>query len=215
MQLHLVNFGILLHAHDRSVETELLSLYKQAIAANILLYDGRITHSSFFNIVSLANLCREFEWAEWFIETYSPHLEENIRQAALAMGKSTNYFHQGRLDEAQAALTADVFTIPIFDLLARGLLVRISFENFLRNRENYDFLTSYLKAFEKYVQTRPLTEEKKAAQLNLIRQIRKMALLKFTSAVVPEAKKQELRKRLQQLRPVVFRKWLEQMIERL
>jgi hypothetical protein len=212
---HLINCGASLLRRDHAVEAELLSLYKLAIQANVLLDGNRITHISFLNIASLAGHCKEFDWAYAFIEQFSPYLEESKRQPTVDLTKAGLYYNQGLLDEAQNCLKPELFQIAFFDVIARALLIRIAFDHYLLNGRDYEFLSAQIHAFDRFVQVQGLATEKKAADLNWIKFVRKMVSLKFDLVEVPESKKETLRISLKQLQPVRLKKWLEQAIERL
>ena len=197
------------------MEAELLSLYKLAIQANVLLDGNRITHIAFLNIASLAGLCKEFDWAFAFVEQFSPYLEESKRAPSVDLAKAGLHYNQGRLEEAQTCLKPETFQIPFFDVIARALLIRIAFDRYVLNGRDYEFLSAQIHAFDRYIQTLGLATEKKAADLNCIKFVRKMVSLKFELVEVPESKKDALRKSLKQLQPVRLKKWLEQAIERL
>ena len=212
---HLINCGASLLSRDHAVEAELLSLYKLAIQANVLLDGNRITHIAFLNVASLAGLCKEFDWAFAFVEQFSPYLEESKRAPSVDLAKAGLHYNQGRLEEAQTCLKPETFQIPFFDVIARALLIRIAFDRYVLNGRDYEFLSAQIHAFDRYIQTLGLATEKKAADLNCIKFVRKMVSLKFELVEVPESKKDALRKSLKQLQPVRLKKWLEQAIERL
>ncbi len=209
---HLINCGISLVARNCAVEAELLSLYKRAIEADILLEGKRITHSSFINIANLASLCKEFEWALGFIELFSPYLEASKKQPAVHLASAGVHYNQGMLDLAQKFLTPEIFSIPAFDIMGRGLLIKILFDRYILLGQDYEFLHHQLNAFEKYVVAQPLTLEKKQAQLNWLKFVRRLAGIKFSLVLVPEAKKEMLRKKLKDLQPMVNKKWMEERV---
>lgn len=212
---HLINCGISLNARDVAVEAELLSLYKLAIDSDILLEGNRITDSSFINIVNLAGNCKEFDWAQAFIVQFSPCLEESKRQPSIDLAMAGLHYKAGKLDDAQQCLGSAIFQIPSFELLARALLLKIVFDRYLNFGKDYEFLIAQLKAFERYIQVKQFTTEKRDAYLNWTRFLRKLALVKFEMVVVPMLQKELLHKRLQQTQPIVSKKWLEDKIDML
>jgi len=212
---HLINCGIMLMARDCAVEADLLTLYKQAIAADMLLDGQRITHLSFINIANLASLCHEFEWGKGFISQFAHHLEDSKRQAAIDLAEAGLYYNQGMLDKAQTCLTPDIFPIASFDIMGRALLIKIAFDRFLKFGKDYEFLSAQLIAFERYMQAKPLTIEKKNAQLNWIKFVRKMAATKFEKVRITEPQKHAFREKLQQSQPIVSKKWLMERIDAL
>ena len=212
---HLINCGISLLARHSTVEAELLSLYKKAIASGVLLVGNRITHSSFINIANLASLCHDFIWALEFIGDFSKYLEKSKRKPAIELAKAGVLYNQKALDAAQECLTQEVFAVQGFDILGRGLLIKIVFDRYLLHDKDYEFLQSLLNAYEKYIPGRAITAEKKKAQINWIKMVRKMSKMRFDMVTVRENQKVALQKKLQDLKPVVHKKWLEERVEML
>lgn len=210
---HLINCGISLVARDCEVEADLLALYKLSIEIDILLSGNRITHQSFINISNLAGLCGEFDWAESFINRFSIHLEDDKKQSTLDLAKAGLYYNKGALDKALDCLNTDIYAVPSLDLPGRALMLKIVFDRYVLFGKDYEFLIAQMKSFEKFIQVRPLTEEKKYAQLNWIRFLRKLATTKFNLVAVPDSQKLVLRKKLKALQPVVYKKWLEVKID--
>ncbi len=212
---HLINSGISLVNRDCGVEAELLALYKLAIQAEMLLDGNRITYSSFVNIANLANLCKEFEWSAAFIVQFSPYLEEGKRQPTVELATAGLFYMQGMLDKAQICLKPEIFQISNFDILGRALLIKIVFDRYLFYGKDYEFLGIQLTAFDRFIQAKSLTTEKKEAHLNWIRFMRKLATVKFEKVAVLESQKVALHKKLQKLQPLVSKKWLEERINSL
>ena len=210
---HLINSGIVLLKRGGSVERELLSLYKLAMDAYVLLDGNRITHGSFINIVGLAGLCGEFDWAYGFIEQFSPYLEEGKRQPSIDLATAALYYSQGQLDEAQTCLKPEIFQIPLFDLMGRALLIRIVFDRYITSGRDYEFLMAQVNTFERYVQTKALSLEKRTSELNWIKFVRRIAVVKFELVEVPEEKKKMLKRSLQPVQPMIHKKWLQERIE--
>ena len=207
---HLINCGITLNSRDGAVETELFSLYQRSIEAGSLLDGGRITHSSFINIANLAGRCGAFDWAMGFISDFSQYLEPSRKEPAVQLAQAGVFYNRGMLDEAhECLLLQDIYLVPAFDLLSRSLLIKIAFDRFIRHGVDYEFLHNQMTAFEKSISNKDLTQEKKAAQLNWIKFLRKMCRARFELVSVPDARKDLLRTKLKALQPVVYKQWLE------
>lgn len=204
----LINQGIAMIARDCAVESELLALYRRAIDADMLLDGDRITPASFLNIANLASVCQEFEWAAAFIARFASSLEEAMRPAGVGLARAGLLYNQGQLDAAQECLPPEIFTIPSFDLPGRILLLKIVFDRYLQRGEDYEFLMTTLRTFEKYIGLKPLTVQKKEAHLRWLRFLRKMAGIKFEHVQVSEPVKAALHKRLKRSQPIVSKKWL-------
>ncbi|MEO6037479.1 MAG: hypothetical protein ABIQ93_03630 [Saprospiraceae bacterium] len=213
---HLINCGIYLHARDSNVEGELLELYKLALETGQLIDGNRMTFSTFINIANLAILRQEFDWVEGFITQYSSYLEDIKRKPVVALAMAGLYHAQGRLDAAQACLRDEkIYQIPLFEFLAKDQLLKILFDRYVGQGEDYEFLIGYIRSYVRFVRTKALPADKLAARLNWIRMVRRMAILKFELVTVPESKKVVLRRTLARLIPALHRKWLQAKIDAL
>lgn len=215
MLRHLINGGIKLLNREPAVQTELFSLYKLAIEQNALLDRNRITPQSFVNIVNLAALNQAFQWAANFIQQNAGYLDSEVRQPTVDLARAGLFYNQKMLDEAQLYLTPEVFTVPPFDLLGRNLLLKIAFDRFLLFADGYEFLSSHMRAYERYVRSKPFTADKKIAEQNWIKFVRKLTQTKMEYPKVPANKKVALLKILQKSQPIVSKQWLAQKIEAL
>ncbi|MEZ4895181.1 MAG: hypothetical protein R2778_19470, partial [Saprospiraceae bacterium] len=212
----LINIGISLLARDCAVEPELFGIYKLTIEKNILLSEFRLTHTGFINIVNLASICNEFEWTKNFIKEYAPQLEESKQKASIDLGYALVHYYDGHLDEAQNFLnSAELYGIPMFDMIGKKVLIQTALDRLLLERKDYfDFLSDKLASYEKFIRRhKQLTKEKKEAQLNWVKFIRKIASVKHANIKVPESKKEQLRNKLKPIYPVLSKRWLESRIE--
>ncbi|MBL7829060.1 MAG: hypothetical protein JNJ57_20665 [Saprospiraceae bacterium] len=212
---HLINGGISLVARDVPVEKELLDLYKLALGSEALFEHNRMTVVTFVNISNLAGLCHDYNWAFSFIDKYAIYLEAEKQPAAVFLAKAGLLFHQKKLDEAQTTLNTVPFSTAPFDLLGRNLLLKIAVDRFLNYSDGLDFLNAHLKAYERYVNVKPFADDRKSAELNLIRFTRKLIATKLDFGKVNELKKTELKAKLAAYPLVVSKKWLESKIDEL
>lgn len=212
---HLINIGIALISRGYSVEPELLSLYQRAIDAGMLMENNRITANTFINIANLASLCKAFDWAFQFIETYAVFLEPSQKNPTVQLAKAGVYYNQGKLNMAQDCLIQELFTMPFFDMLSRGLLLKIIFDRYLLDGTDYEFLRNQLNTFQKYIPGRTITNEKKQAQLNWIKMVRTLSKAKFQLVTLTSEKKELFRKQLHAHKFMVYQKWVEDKIDAL
>jgi hypothetical protein len=213
---HLINCGVTLNSNEMEVNDEMLELYKIAVATNMLLDNERITHVTFTNIVAVAALCKDYDWAKSFIDDFSPYLEVSKQKPAIAFSHALIYYQQGNLDAAQTSLVAEIFPIIIFDIAARVLLLKIVFDRYLLDVLIYDFVEDNINSFEKFVINKELlTDTKRTSLLGFIRMVRKMLKLKNELVQVPQDKKDQLLKRLEATPAVVSKKWLREKIGQL
>lgn len=211
----LINLGIFMLSRGGDIEKDLFELYKLALENGALVEGNRITHLSFINIVHMACNCGEIDWAKRFLVQVSPYLEDSKRQATLDLSQAVLYYAQDLFDEAQRCLHADIYVFPHFDIIARALLLKIAFDRYQLYHQDYDFLASGLNSFERFLQTKQLSPEKKNAQLNWVRFVKKMASSKFATMKVPSGQKAAMAQKLRDMQPLVYKKWLMERLERL
>jgi len=152
-----------------------LTLYKTGLKYNCLLELGKLTESTFQNILTVGIYCEAYNWTKVFIEEYKDHLPEEVKEDALALGFGQMYFNQGNLKEASIKLQYS-FKTARFLIKAKALLIRISFDLIPENDSYFDLLMNQLDAFEKYVR-RDKTMPKRLCKgyLNFISFTKKLA----------------------------------------
>ncbi|MFN0214594.1 MAG: hypothetical protein ACKVT2_10100 [Saprospiraceae bacterium] len=212
---HLINIGIPLVSKGSPIESELLKLYKLSIESDGLLAGNRITYSSFLNIYNLACLCNETAWAEHFLEQFAPYLEESKQQPTIHLARAGLFYQQGLLDKAQLQLIPEIFQTPLLDLLGRAILIRIAYDRFILDPEQYNFLLAQITSYEKYVANQALSTEKRKAELNWTKFVRKLTSVKSAGKKVSESKKVELLMTAESMQPLVYRKWVKDRIKAL
>ena len=210
---HLINYGADLNAQGSNVFKDLFLLYQFAIANDMLLEDNAITGITFLNIVTIATACGEYGWAGRFILDFAPYLEQSQRLATVNFAKAHLLYNQGNLDEAQLCLTPEIFTMPPFDITARGLMLKILLDRYLYDGRDFEYLKSFMQAFEKYVLSKKLGQGKKEAQLNFVKFVRRLANIKFEKVTITPAQKLALYEKLEQRKPIVSKSWLSKKIE--
>ena len=91
-----INFYIRkLNTGERIYAEEALALYRLSLEQGYLLEDGVLLESTFLNIVVLASVLGDFDWAIHFIETYRGHLKPAFREPLYHFGLGKLYYEQG------------------------------------------------------------------------------------------------------------------------
>ncbi len=181
---HMVNYGIFLSGKGFDVAPELLGIYKKSIDAGTVVTEDRMTDTTFTNIVNTAAQCKDFKWGEAFILKYQVFLEPRLQSSAVAFAESTLLYYQKELDKAQKRLNDVNFSEPTFATIGRWLLVMIVFDRYMISMENFKFLQSQFRTFERYIQNKDLSAEKKNGLLNRIVFLRKLATLKSSGVAI-------------------------------
>lgn len=206
---HLSNFGVRLYSlENQSVGLQLLALYQWALGEGLLATNQRMTVNSYLNVSLLAVGCGELDWAEKFIFDWKNYLEENLSAAAFMAASSSLHFANGDFGLAHACLTGISENKPPFGFFFRELLLKIYFEQLLKDRGKWENLSSHIAAFEKFILSQHTGAKKQTAWMNFIRFARKLAALWMRKGKVAEAGKQRLKAKMEAEKYVVSKRWL-------
>lgn len=103
-------------------------LNKIGLAYGVFFQDGALSSAAFNNIVTVACLTKEFEWAAGFIRDYSHVILENKRQEAILLAKAILAFETGKFQEVLYLLETAEFETHIEVLRSQSLLLRSYYE---------------------------------------------------------------------------------------
>ncbi|MEM9822801.1 MAG: hypothetical protein AAF985_17100 [Bacteroidota bacterium] len=173
-----------------------------------LLVHGKITETTFHNIVTASTSCRAFKWTKNFMDTYQHKLDIKVKADALALAYGFWYFEQKKYHQAIEVLQYS-FREPIHAFKSKSLLIRSWFELWLSQETYFDLLLTQLESFEKYTRRdRALTSKLKTAFVKFIL---------FTKKILNAARDKKLMKAIQseiQREPnLVLKKWLLEKCE--
>ena len=127
-----------------------LELYKAGLANHCILVEGKMTETTFQNIIAAGLHCDELNWTIEFMKAYEEKLDVGVRADAVAMGKAQWHFKKGEFLTTTQILQY-AFSKPQNIFKAKSLLIRAWFELFWRDDSYLDLLLNQLDAFEKYI----------------------------------------------------------------
>jgi len=133
----------------RKFGKEALDLYKIQIKEGLISDDGKILDSSCRNIIKLALLLDETQWAENFLKDYQPKISEEVFTLSLA----NVHFHQKNYDEVLTTLIGVDFNEVLLALAARGLILKTFFQ-LCRTTNNFEYedkLEAYINNFNAFL----------------------------------------------------------------
>jgi len=133
----------------RKFGKEGLDLYKIEMKEDLILVDGEILDSSCRNIIKLALLLDETEWAENFLKNYQPKISEEVFTLSLA----NVHFHQKKYDEVLTTLIDVDFKEILLALSSRGLILKTFFQ-LCRTTNNFEYedkLEAYIDSFNAFL----------------------------------------------------------------
>lgn len=160
------------------VLSRILDLYKFGMAKNLLITNGKLTESTYLNIVGVSNALGDFRYVQEFIFQYTCYLPRNVRGDAEIWAKAHCYYHQGFLEDALNELTRHEFEKKIFIHRARILELQIYFEIYLKDESYYTLFNSNCSSLEgKMRRESRLSEKNSQAIIRLIQYVRSLGKL--------------------------------------
>lgn len=128
---------------------EALFLYKIEIAENIILEDGKVPDADCRNIIRLALLAKDVQWALSFLREFKPKIRELVYTLSLA----NVYFEQQKYQAILQLLLPLNFKEVLLELAARGLILRTYFQ-LCRTTNNFEYedkLEAYIESFSAFL----------------------------------------------------------------
>lgn len=189
---------------------EILDLYKAMLQSKVVFKNGYMPQWTFKNISTAGIRLKEFEWTEQFILKYEQQLLPEERQNAIAYNLAALYYAQKEYAKALSQLHDVEFVHASYHLGAKIIQLKSYYE--LDEEEAFFAL---IEASKKYVgRNRQLSDYGKNANLNFLRIIRRLFLLKSSRSRLKSAdykkKARLLAERLDALHPLANKDWLEE-----
>ncbi len=166
-----------------------LNLYQSSLDRGILLNNGKISKFTFRNIITMAIRIGEFELAESYIEKYRSLLHKNDMVDMVHFTSSLVLFSKGDYDLARDELLNVHFKDLLFNLAAKGLMLKIYYE-----QKEILLLQSHLDAMQIFLKRHKAVGYHRQNYLNIISYTRKLInaktrekLLNLKSAIKEES----------------------------
>jgi hypothetical protein len=177
-----INFAIRKHNRgDRAYTREAFELYKKALKINVLTENNTIPKYTYINILNLAQLVEEHNWARQFLEQgralLPPADRDNMYKYALA----GFHFRRSEYQPVLELLREVEFSEVFINMDARKMLLRSYYE-----LGEWQSLASLLESFKAYLLRRRDLGYHRDNYLNLI---------KFTKKVEKTARKSSAARR--------------------
>jgi len=107
---------------------ELLNLYKDLLKNEMLIENNTISPTRFRNIAFSAIKVEDFDWAEYFINTYSDKLDVKYRDNAVSFNLARLYFNKKQFDKVIEYLRDVEFDDITYELSSKNMLIKIYYE---------------------------------------------------------------------------------------
>lgn len=213
--LHLLNYAInQANKGGAGYRSQVLKLYKLGLEQKVLVQEGKISATTFINIVSYSSALKDFAWTEEFIITYESKLDKIVSNETKTISLGFLSFY--KKDHAATIRLLRDFPFEDFNivLMAKMLLIRCCFELFEEDVTYFNLFISYSKALEKFIKREKLLPgSKKKWYLNFGSALSKLARMKYHHKLDRLAKikvKGEI-----EANEMVLKQWLLEKLERM
>ncbi|MEZ4884749.1 MAG: hypothetical protein R3E32_08500 [Chitinophagales bacterium] len=210
-QIYIATFNYLnkkLKGGESKYLKDIYELYKLMFERDILIDNGFINnHINFRNALIAGLRLGELEWAEMFIEKYSPLLVPLNRENWVNYSLSELNFHKKNYTETLSFLLSFEFEDAYNYAEHKTLLAKTYYE-----LEEDEALFALIHAFRIYLhRDTNIAEHFQKTYHNFIRLLNKLAKARFD----PDANVKDIRKELEELQYITNREWLLEKIEEL
>ncbi|MCB0543359.1 MAG: hypothetical protein H6575_13250 [Lewinellaceae bacterium] len=195
-----INFCIRrLNTGARAYVREAFDLYRNGLEQGIMLDHGRMTKSTYQNIMQLALALNEWAWARQFLDDYRQTLAPGERHNAYHFNLAMWYFRKKEYEAAQEILRSVEFRDVGYNLDARRMMVRKYYD-----RGEVMALDSLLHSFVAYLQRHRNVGYHRDLNLNFVRYVRRLIQSEPGNAAALE----KLRVQISQEKYLAEREWL-------
>ena len=196
---------------EEKYSLEVFDLYKFAHENDLLATNGKITSTTFMNIITVSARIREFVWSERFILESEHKLEPKTKVEIKGLGLANLSFYKKEYSQVMRLTSTLKFHDIMYEILAKVLSLKAYFELFNADDSYFDLISSYAISFEKFLKRNSQLGRKKIISItNFIKTVRKLTVLKYQKN--KEYREWEkLGKELSEI-TVIERKWLASKI---
>lgn len=183
---------------------DMFEVYRAGLEGNYLLEDGKISPFAFKNIAGVAMRLRQLDWAENFIEQYTPLLPEKDRATYSDYSRSKLYFNKKQYKEAMTLLQKVEYSDIFLNLDAKIMLLKMYYE-----LGEYDVLDALLHSFQHFLNRKEQLGYHRENYSNTLRFVKKL----LNIAPQDKDKKTQLKTEIEQTAALGERNWLlEQLL---
>jgi len=192
---------------------ELLELYEQQLASELIFIQGELDHTDFKNIVAVGLRLKRFDWVRQFMENYKKRVSSAYRDNVYHISQASLLYEQGQFRDAIRLLQTVAFTDIFYQLSARMLLIKLYYE-----MEENERLFYALDAFERFLRRNTnLARERREGHRNFISSTRRIAKLRERKDLLLASdflkRKQVLHSKLSETAKISNLVWLEERLE--
>ena len=183
---------------------ENLELYKLGLSQGWLMEYGILNDMVYISIVNIALRAEAATWCQQFMEEYAPFLPDKSRSDAQNLAQGLWYYATNQTDKALQEIQKVEFLNVYYQIQARVLMIKITFESFRNDDQYYELVHAQVTAFERYLRRNlKLPQQQKTALIHFTSLVRKM-----TKIIWDRERKHALKEEATQLIPLYNRGWI-------
>lgn len=187
-------------------------LFEHAISHQLFLNHCPLTTNTFLNICTVGGHTGAADWTTSFIQTHQHLIQDPEQEIVVDLGRALLHFHTQSFDRAYELIRPLRSRQLQRKLRIRTLTVRCLLELLLQDLSYYQVLRANVGNFNQFInRSSRLSQSTKQSYRNFTRTIMKIAGLR-QFGWDDNAKHQELSRYIQQLKPLITRKWLLQKL---
>lgn len=175
---------------------EAFEWYRLGFEEDIIAKNGLLTRATYLNVISIAIKLKEYDWALSFIDNFTHQLEDDIRDNTESFARARLGYEQQDYDTVMPLLVQVDFKHPVYNLLAKTLLLKIYHE-----LDEYDLLESQVDSMLTYIRRKQLSDLHRDNFNNIARLTRQLGRL-----APGKGKREALQKKIEETSPLSDRK---------
>jgi len=199
-------------------------LVKIGVEKDLYIYEKRMDHLPFSNVVVVACIAKDFAYARNFIKNYQKYLAPETTLATVKLCNIYIYFHEKDYHAADDALKTFQTTIMNYKLRMKSIQIRCDYYFFLEDTSYEKTFNSHSKNFKSFLSRyKSLSEEKKLKYGNMIEALDLLMKAAKKPPVQRKEKLIQLKEKLEKektqksdaLNPIIGKAWLLEQIAEL
>ncbi|MEL6968952.1 MAG: hypothetical protein AAFZ63_08700 [Bacteroidota bacterium] len=176
-----------------------LDIYKEGLKSKVLLHNETISNFTYTNIVAKAIVCKDFDWAMQFIESYRSLLEPQHQESSFFYNMAWLKYEQQAYDEALGLLNQINISDLLLNIAAKTIALKIYYE-----LGEFDLLYSHMEAMQAFLRRKKMMAYHKESYANTIKYLKKVLDLPLGE----RAKRLQLKAEVDGIRAIAEKKWL-------
>jgi hypothetical protein len=180
-------------------------MFQYGLQHSILIENNILSRFTYKNIVASGLRLKEFDWIVYFIETYTPYLEDIYKEAYSLYAKAKLHFAQGDFDTTLPLLSQVEFDNIFLSMDAKVMLLKIYYE-----KGYYDSLEALLNSFRRFLQRKSILAYQRNIHGNMIQLTEKLLI----TASHEKEKIAALRLEIESKEPLTEKPWLLEQLDK-